>query len=364
MNLTAQVKLQPDREQATLLKVTLERANAMCNAISAYAWAHKKFGKGGLQKDLYHDLRATFALSAQVVIRALAKVADAYKKDRRAKRHFRPHGSIAYDSRILSLRMADRTVSIWTVEGRQVMPFLCGGHHWDLLQEATKHGESKLIYRDGDFYLHVSCEIEEAPLQEADEALGVDLGVINIAVDSDGETYTSNANAHINSVRYRYRRLRRKLQKKGTKSARRLLKKRRRRESRFAKDTNHCISKQIVNKAQGTGRAIALEDLGGIRDRLTVRRHQRATLHSWSFYDLQQKIIYKARRAGVPVVKVDPRNTSRTCPACGHIDKKNRPTQAHFSCVSCGFSGAADHIAAIIIGRRAAGMHCIPRQPA
>jgi IS605 OrfB family transposase len=124
-------------------------------------------------------------------------------------------------------------------------------------------------------------------------------------------------------------------------------------EQRFAKDTNHCISKRIVAKAQDTRRGIALEDLGGIRDRVTVRRRQRATLHSWSFDDLQQKIAYKARRVGVPVVWVDPRNTSRTCPECGCIDKHNRPSQSRFQCVACGFSGLADHIAAVNISRRA-----------
>src|SRR5439155_10399978 len=96
------------------------------------------------------------------------------------------------------------------------------------------------------------------------------------------------------------------------------------------------------------------EDLSGIRDRVTVRRAQRATLSSWSFYQLSQFIRYKAEAAGVSVALVDPRNTSRTCPACGHVDRANRPTQSRFSCVSCKCSGLADHFAAVIIGRRAA----------
>jgi IS605 OrfB family transposase len=148
--------------------------------------------------------------------------------------------------------------------------------------------------------------------------------------------------------------LRRKLQKKQTDSARRRLKKLSGKEARFAKDTNHCISKRIVAKAKDTGRGIALEDLGGIRDRITALRPQRVTLHSWSFDDLRQKISYKAKRAGLPVVAVAPRNTSRTCPGCGCIDKHNRPSQSVFTCVACGFSGLADHIAAITIGCRAA----------
>ncbi|MBC7294072.1 MAG: IS200/IS605 family element transposase accessory protein TnpB, partial [Thermoleophilia bacterium] len=145
---------------------------------------------------------------------------------------------------------------------------------------------------------------------------------------------------------HRHRRLRAKLQRKGTKSAKRRLKKLAGKERRFAAHTNHTISKRIVTAVQDTGRGIALEDLSGIRDRVTARRSQRATLHSWSFLQLRQFIEYKARLVGVPVVAVDPRNTSRTCPACGYVDKRNRPNQATFSCIQCGFSGPADYIAA------------------
>ena len=138
------------------------------------------------------------------------------------------------------------------------------------------------------------------------------------------------------------------------KSSRRRLKKLSGKERRFAHHTNHVISKQLVKIAQGTGRGIALEDLSGIRDRVTVRRKQRATLHSWSFFDLRLKISYKAQLAGVPLVFVDPRYTSQACSVCGCIDKRNRPNQATFSCVQCGFAAHADHNAAVNIGRRAA----------
>jgi len=362
MKLTAQVKLLPTPQQAELLRQTLEQANAVCKAIGDYAWEKRVFRAYGLHEALYHELRGQSELAAQVVIRCLSKVAAAYKRDRRRKRRFKPLGSIAYDSRILTYRLGEREgahVSIWTVGGRQCIPIVCGAHHWRLLQ--SQAGESDLVYRDGRFYLYAACAIEEPSERPCEEALGVDLGVKNIAVDSDGEVYTAHSKAHINTLRYRYRKLRQKLQKKGTKAAKRLLRKLAGRESRFVKDSNHCLSKGIVAKAQGTGRAIALEDLKGIRDRITVRSHQRATLHSWSFHDLRQKLVYKAKRAAVPLVLVDPRNTSRSCPLCACVDPRNRPSQAVFSCVACGFSGFADHIAAINIGRRAASVqHLVP----
>jgi putative transposase len=350
MKLTAQVKLCPTDEQRVLLKQTLEAANAACNAISEYAWVHQVFHQFNLHKALYADVRATFALAAQIVVRCLGKVADSYKTDKDTQHTFKAHGSIPYDNRILGYRQQTETVSIWSLGGRIAIPYQCGARQRDLLKH--QKGESDLWFHNGEFYLLATCQIDEPTPEAVHEFLGIDRGIVNLAVDNDGQIHKGS---HINHIRHRHRRLRRKLQKKGTKSARRLLGQLAGKERRFAKDTNHCISKSIVAKAQGTKRGIALEDLDGIRDRVTVRRSQRAILHSWSFDDLDQKIRYKARRAGVQVIHVDPRNTSRTCPnpACRHIDKRNRPSQSVFKCVVCGFSGLADHIAAIEISRRA-----------
>lgn len=348
MKLTAKVKLQPTQNQANALQRTLETANVACNYISDVAWSTRTFGKFQLQKLVYHDVRDTFALTAQVVIRCIAKVTDAYKTDRNTKRTFRPLGSIAFDSRILSWQLSKREVSIWTVDGRQKLPFVAHARSLELL--AGQRGESDLCLINGAFYLLTSCEVAEPTPSDVGDFLGVDLGVANIAVDSDGTVYQGKT---VKNVRYRHRQLRRKLQSKGTKSSRRRLKRLAGKERRFATWTNHNVSKSIVAKAEDTGRGIAIEELGGIRDRVTVRRSQRATLHSWSFAQLRGFIEYKARLRGVPVLAVDPRNTSRICPACGHIAKANRRSQSEFLCMVCGFSGLADHIAARNISSRA-----------
>jgi putative transposase len=234
------------------------------------------------------------------------------------------------------------------MDGRQKIPFVAGHQQLAMLQGLR--GECDLIYRNGEFYLHQVCDVEESPEIEPDEFLGIDLGITNIAIDSDG---TFHQGKGVKNVRHRHRKLRQKLQKKQTDSARRKLKRQSGKERRFATDTNHVISKQIVKTAQGTGRGIALEDLTHIRERVTARRSQRATLHSWSFYQLRSFIEYKAQRAGVPVVCIDPRNTSRTCPACGNVDKANRKSQDQFLCIQCGCAGRADYFAAVEISRRA-----------
>ena len=346
MKLTVQVKLLPDDAQRAALLDTVERCNAACNDASTRAWQTGTFRQFDLHKLVYRDLRAVHGLAAQATVRAIAKVADAYRLDHDALRTFRPRGAVAYDARIL--RWRDDSVSIWSTAGRLRVPFVCGARQRTML--AGKKGESDLVFRAGAFYLLATVEVAEQPPRECADVIGVDLGIVNIATDSDGDVQSGE---HLNSLRRRHRRLRRKLQSKGTKSARRLLRKRARRESRFAHDVNHCISKRLVAKAERTKRGIALEDLEGILARVRARRPQRATLHSWAFHDLGQKIVYKARIAGVPVIFVDPRNTSRTCPACGLIDKANRPTRDRFCCTRCGLAGPADNIAAENIRRAA-----------
>jgi len=345
MKLIAQVKLLSTPEQADALKHTLIAGNAACEFISKKAWKEQNFGQYDLHHLCYREVREKFKLTAQMAVRCIAKVADAYKLSRQVRRKFKPLGSLAYDDRIL--RWLPDAVSIWTMSGRMMIPFVCGEHQRVLLK--TREGESDLVLFRDKFFLSATCEIEEPRPQDIQGVLGVDLGVTNIAVDSDGEKHSART---INNVRYRHRRLRQKLQRKGTKAAKRRLKALSGREYRFAKWTNHNLSKHIVAKAQGTRRGLALEDLSGIRDRVRLRRSQRATLHSWSFFQLRAFLDYKARRAGVPVVYVDPAYTSQTCPACGCVDKRNRPSQSLFSCMACGCSGNADHFAAVEISRR------------
>ncbi|MCC6442113.1 MAG: transposase [Armatimonadetes bacterium] len=327
---------------------TLAAFNAACNYLGEIAFRLKTANKYRLQQEAYHDVRDRFGLSSQMAVRAIAKTCEAYKRDRMIRPTFRHHGAMVYDERIMAWKSAD-TVSLLTLSGRIVVPVRYSSYQAARLDR--RQGQADLVYRDGTFYLYVTVDVPEADPFDPEGFLGVDLGMVNIATDSDG---TQHSGAVVNGLRHRHRRLRKRLQAKGTKSSRRLLKQRRRKESRFARHTNHVIGKQIVANAKDTKRAIALEDLQGIRDRCTVRKAQRATFSSWSLFQLRSFIAYKAQREGVPVVYVDPRNTSRTCPICGHVDKRNRPTQSRFLCTSCGFAGLADVIAAGNISRRAA----------
>lgn len=347
MNQTLLVKLAPTKDQYDALLQTMERFNEACNYIAKTAFELQTANKFRLQKAIYREVRETFGLSAQLSIRAISKVAEAYKRGRSIQPVFKPHSSVVYDQRILSWKGLDR-VSILTIAGRNLVPISIGSYQEARLDRKVR--QCDLTLRDGGFYLAVVVDAPEPPPAEPTGFLGVDLGIVNIAADSDGETYSGG---QVNGLRKRHAKLRSRLQSNGSKQAKRLLKKRSHKEQRFATNINHIISKVLVAKTKDTGRGIALENLSGIRDRITVRKAQRRQQHSWAFSQLRRFIEYKAKLAGVVIKLVDPRNTSRTCPECGCIDKRNRPSQSLFSCVSCNFAGLADTIAARVISGRA-----------
>jgi IS605 OrfB family transposase len=250
---------------------------------------------------------------------------------------------------MLSWQFDARTVSIWTVDGRLKGVAYAGSPDQLKAVAELPVGESDLVHRDGMWFRYATVEVAEPEMIDPDKFLGVDMGIVQIATDSDGQQYAGES---LNRYRRRQIRLRAKLQAKGTKSAKRLLAKRNRKETRHAANINHVISKRIVAKAERTSRGIAVEELTGIRERVRLRKPQRATLHSWSFAQLGSFLEYKARRAGIPLVQVDPRYTSQTCSKCGHRDKQNRPDQATFNCRSCGVVAHADHNAAVNIASR------------
>ena len=349
MKLTAKVKLIADPDAFTALFHTMQAANACCDWISKQAWKSKTFGQFAIHKLCYADAKRKFKLSAQVVVRCIGKVCDAYKLDKKCKRTFWEFGAIAYDDRILSWDIEGQVVSIWTVAGRLKIAFQAGPRQIELLK--SRQGESDLILYGTNFYLGAGCNADQPEPADVEAFLGVDLGIAQIAATSDGKSYSG---AVVKGVRHRHRRLRTKLQKKQTRSAKRKLKQLSGKEARFATHTNHCIAKDIVETARRTGCGIAIEDLKGIRARIRATRDQRAVLHSWAFAQLGLFLTYKAAVAGVPLVTVDPRNTSRECSRCSHIDKLNRPSQSKFLCRSCGFSANADLNAAIVIAGRAA----------
>jgi len=373
MKLTLQIQLLPDEDQKKKLSDTMSRFNEACTWLAERAFEDQTANKITLQKKYYYQIREKFELSAQMTAIAIRHVGGTYSRDKKIKPVFRKYAAMPYDDRIMSFKGIDR-VSLLTLEGRVVVPFVMGKYQSERFTLAK--GQADLVRRkDGKWFLLVTVDVPQAPMITSEGFIGVDLGVVNIAVDSDGETHTSTKTEE---VRLRLRKVKRSLQRragqqkrqgKRPKNVRRKLKELRSKERRFKSNTNHVIAKHIVGKASGTGRGIAVEDLTGIRDGKQFRKGQREKQSKWAFAELRGFITYKAMLKGVEVVAVDPAYTSQTCIACGHVSRANRRSRGVFECRSCGYFDQADLVAAkniacvaVVMQRKVSvvGSHVIP----
>lgn len=348
MKRTIAVKLDTTPEQFDALLQTMEAFNAGCNRVAAVAFEQHCAHKFAVQSLVYAELRQRFGLSSQMAIRCLSKACEAYKRDKAIQPTFAPHGAIVYDERIMHIKEG-RQVSLLTLNGRILLPMRYGAYQAARL--ARQQGQADLVLRKGVFYLYLCLNIPTPLSIETQGFLGVDLGIVEIASDSAGNHYSGHA---VKRVRKNVKEHRRQLQRKQTHSAKKRLRKVARRQSRFVRDTNHCVSKKLVATALHRNKTLALEDLKGIRERAcTVSPSMRWLLGNWAFDQLQQFVSYKAEAAGLRVVLVDPRNTSRTCSCCGYCDKANRTSQSRFCCLRCGFEANADFNASRNIEARA-----------
>lgn len=350
------VKLRTNDVTAAALADTMSRFNAACNALSQKAWDTQTFRAFDLHKAAYHATRAEFGLPSQLTVRAIAKVCDSYKADRSQLHAFGPRGAVVFDARCFKMKSRNgmegvSSALLTTTQGRHSFSLAHGGKQREQLAQGTT-GEADLLFVDGAYYLSIAVKFPDPPNADTSGGvLGVDLGIVELATDSKGQAFSG---AVVKAVRCRVREHRRQVQKKRSRSAFKRLQKINRRASRFAKDVNHVISKSLVQKALVLQKALSLEDLRGIRERSNgFNKAMRWQMGNWAFADLAAKIVYKAAEVGLPVVFVDPRNTSRTCSECGHCDQANRKSQASFECLSCGFCANADVNAAVNIEARA-----------
>jgi IS605 OrfB family transposase len=348
-----------DSAADTALRETQAAFNAAATFCASVAWEQGITNKNTLHHVVYGATRAQFGLGSQLACCARDKAAEAVRASRQHTNAtcptFRPDSSIRYDARTYRLMERDQ-VSLNTLRGRVVAQLDLGDFQRQYLYDLTwAIGGAELIRKRDTWYL---CMTQSKKLPDPDEPLGVigcDFGIVNIVTTSNGDTYSGE---QIDRVRTRYHLRRQRFAQGapavGTKSANRRLKRNSGKERRFQKDVNHRISKRLVAQATRERKALALEELTHIRERATVQRSQRRRFNSWAFHHLRQCVQYKAALAGVRVIVVDARNTSRTCAACGSCDKHNRTSQSSFVCRSCGHVAVADVNAARNIAYRAA----------
>lgn len=348
---TIRLRLRPDATQADLLTRTIAAYTWSFNAVAQYGWDAGIANGVELHKATYFDHRARTGLPAQLTCAARVKATEALKSAKalikKGKKVGLPqseHCAIRYDVRSYSIWFERNEVSLLALEGRVRLPFKVPAFY---AQYVDWDPASADLCRDrkGRWWLHVVMQAEFDEIPANGEFVGVDLGIVKPATDSAGTFYGSD---HWKVVEDRLFQLKRRLQAKGTKSAKRHLKKVSGRQKRFRRDCDHVLSKCLVRSVI-PGTTLVFEDLTDIRGRAKVRQAQRRRLHGWSFHQLQFFTQYKADRAGVGVVYVDPRYTSQKCSRCGHVSRSNRRNQADFCCRVCHFAANADHNAAINI---------------
>lgn len=344
-------KLDPTPDQFASIDATLDAFANACNHAADVANAIDSAGRYAIHHACYRELRERFGLPANLAVRAIARACIAVKVPEKADSEFRPT-SIDFDVRTFRFHEADGAFGLTLLGGRERIGAILGGFQVRGLAGRDPTGATLVKRHDGSLYLHVQIRGVVPGPGPVSDFLGVDLGLANIATDSDGGVHSGRP---VEDVRRKNNLQRKRLQRKGTKGAKKKLRRLRGKEARFRRHVNHVISKGLVGVAQRTGRGIALEKLKGIRERASARgADARNRLSGWSFHQLRGFLAYKAEAAGVPLVDVDPRYTSQDCSECGHRSKSNRVSQSEFRCKACGHEAHADVNAARNIRARAA----------
>src|SRR6266487_4879991 len=367
MDRTIVVQLNPTKEQALILARTLQEHTECFNAVARLGFASKCSNGVELHKATYSALRKQYPdLPAQLVCAARVKATEAVKsaltwQKKHAARYpklvekarkrgkeppkFKPircpqskSAPIRYDQRSYWVKWESMTCSLATVAGRVELTFTVPQHATQYL--GGKVCSADLCERKGRYFLHIVVSLPAPLVDPSPEVIGVDLGLNHPAVTSNrhflGERRWKEQERRIF-------RLRRQLQAKGTKSAKRHLRKLSGKLLRQRRDHDHVLSKRIVQHAT-PGSTIVLENLTHIRSRAKMKKHtdSQRRLHSWSFAQFQNFLVYKAQEQGIAVGRIDPRHTSQTCSRCGYQHRSNRRSQSLFLCRSCGYCLNAD----------------------
>jgi len=358
VTITAKIQVIVSPEEHSLLDKTMEKYRDACNYVSNYVFQTHILNQTSLNDKLYRSLRERYGLKAQMAQSVLKTVIARYKTiQKNQKKWIRPNfQKPQYDlvwNRDYSL--TQEKFSVNTLSGRIKLSYFAKGMEKYFDCEKYKFGTAKLVQKHGKYSLHipVTTEVSGVSGSEICNVVGIDRGINFVVATYDSKHQSGFVSGRqIKQKRAKFKQLRRGLQRRQTPSSRRRLKAIGQRENRWMQDVNHCISKALVEK-NPEHTLFVLEDLTGIRSATEkVRRKDRYEIVSWSFYDLEQKLKYKATLHHDRVINVDPHYTSQTCPVCGYADKSNRNKKIHlFCCQACGYRSNDDRIGAMNLYR-------------
>ena len=358
MTVTAKIQISVNTNSKVLLDETMSVYSDACNYVSDYVFRTHDLKQFSLNKVLYTELREKFLLKSQMAQSVFKTVIARYKtilenESKWIKPSFKkPQYDLVWNR---DYSLTQNCFSVNTLKGRVKLPYFADGMSKYFDHTIYKFGTAKLVNKHGKYFLHipVTYDIEESNISDICNIVGIDRGINFVVATYDSKHKSEFVSGKaIKQKRAHYSKLRKELQMRQTPSARRRLKVIGSRENRWMQDVNHCVSKALVdNNPKHT--LFVLEDLTGIRNVTErVKTKDRYVSVSWSFYDLEQKLTYKAKQHQSTVIKVDPRYTSQCCPVCGHIEKANRNKKIHlFTCKNCGYKSNDDRIGAMNLYR-------------
>ena len=354
---TAKVQIIVSPDQRQMLDKTLEAYRQACNFVANYIYQTHDLKQLSLNKALYYRLRENYGLKSQMAQSVLKTVIARFKtilenQNKWIKPKFKkPQYDLVWN-RDYSLN--DELFSVNTLSGRVKLSYFKKAME-KYFDENYIFGTAKLVKKRGKYFLHipVTTDIPESLDSNICNVVGIDRGINFIIATYDSKHKSGFVSGKtIKQKRAKFKALRKKLQQRQTSSARRRLKAIGQRENRWMQDVNHCVSKALV-ESNPKHTLFVLEDLTGIRAATErVQRKDRYVSVSWSFYDLEKKIKYKAVLNESSVINIDPHYTSQTCPICGHTEKTNRNKKKHtFCCKNCGYTSNDDRIGAMNLYR-------------
>jgi putative transposase len=358
ITITAKIQVSASISDKLLLDKTMSVYRDTCNYVSDYVFRTHDLKQLSLNKVMYSDLREKIGLKSQMAQSVFKTVIARYKtilenENKWIKPSFKkPQYDLVWNR---DYSISQNCFSVNTLEGRVKLPYFAKGIEKYFDHSIYKFGTAKLVSKHGKYFLHipVTYEVSESNLSDICNVVGIDRG-INFVVATYDSKHKSDfvSGKSIKQKRANYSKLRKELQMRQTPSARRRIKAIGQRENRWMQDVNHCVSKALV-EGNPKHTLFVLEDLSGVRKATEhVRTKDRYVSVSWSFFDLERKLIYKAKQNQSSVIKVNPRYTSQCCPICGHIEKSNRNKKIHlFTCKNCGYKSNDDRIGAMNLYR-------------
>lgn len=340
MKLTRVIKLKLNIP-IEIIKPTVEAYTKAFNSVCQVGWNDNDSNGVSLHNKTYSDTReylpSQLAVSARMkATEAIKAVKTRLKKKLKATCPQAKQASIRYDARSYNVWFNRNELSLLTIGGR--IKILVSVPEYFKQYIGWKRCSADLFIRKNKVFLNIIFSKEVSDPESTDKVVGIDRGIKKLAVTSENQFF---GGGQVTKVSKRYEKIRGALQSCGSKSAKRHLQKISKKENRFRSDTNHVITKRIVESLE-SGTVIALEDLTGIRQNVRLRKKQRKDLHKWNFFQFEQFLTYKAEARGMTIEYVDARYTSQKCSVCGYISRSNRQHQAIFKCKHCGFSLNAD----------------------